>query len=158
MPELDDVQIDRPQRGPEDRERPKRRSSVVVWVVVVLLLIGVGAALYYFLGVRRMLEAPAEGSNAQAESVAPPAETTAESPPGAPDLPPLSASDEAVRRLVRGLSERPALASWVATTGWCAGSWWSPTTWRSACCPASSSRSRWCRRARSRSPRRRTGR
>ena len=117
MPELDDVQIDRPQRGPEDRERPARRSSAVLWVVVVLLLIGAGAALYYFLGVRRTLEGPDEGARAPAETVAPPAETTAQSPPGAPDLPPLSASDEVVRRLVSGLSERPALASWLATDG-----------------------------------------
>jgi len=117
MPELDDVQIDRPPHGPQDRGPRTRRSSALVWVMVLLLLVGVGAALYYFLVVRGSAEPPAEEASAPAETVAPPAEATAGTPGEGLELPPLSASDEVVRRLAGSLSEHPALASWLATDG-----------------------------------------
>lgn len=117
MPELDDVQIDRPQHGPEDREPPRRKSSAVLWIVLIVLLLAIGAVLYYVFAVRGKAEPAAEGAGAPAETVAPPAETTAEAPEEELQLPPLSASDEVVRQLAQGLSEHPELASWLATDG-----------------------------------------
>jgi len=116
MPELDDVQIDRPQHGPEHRETPPRKSSAVLWVVIVLVLLALGAGGYYYF-THRSATPPAEEVAAPAETVAPPAETTAEQTPQEENLPPLAASDEIVRQVVGALSARPALASWLATDG-----------------------------------------
>ena len=114
MPDLDDVQIDRPLSGPEDREPPKRGSSAALWIVLILLLAAIGAMLYYLLVVRPTQQGTEEVA-APAETVAPPADTGAEQAAEDLELPPLSASDEVVRRLVGGLSQQPALASWLAT-------------------------------------------
>lgn len=121
-PRFDDVPLNTNPSDPGSTgSRPPGSSgpSPVVWVVVVVLLVAAGIGAWYLF----LREPPAP----EVEEVEAPAEVT-EAPPPEPeaapaaeeeevDLPPLPASDEAVRRLVGGLSERPELASWLATEG-----------------------------------------
>lgn len=116
MSELDDVQIDRPHQGPEDRE-PRRKSPLALWIVLIVLLVAICGVLYYFLVVRGASEGSAEEATAPPETVTAPAETSTEAPEAELELPPLSASDEVVRQLVRSVSEHPVVASWLATDG-----------------------------------------
>lgn len=119
-PRFDDVELD---TGPDDRSEPDSpppggsRPSPAVWVILAVLLLVLGVGGWYLF----LREAPGPVT----EEVEAPAEV-AESPEGEPaaepaeeeiDLPPLPASDEAVRRIVGTLSEHPDLAAWLATEG-----------------------------------------
>jgi len=118
MTELEEVQIDQPAapQGPQGRRPGPRRTGGIVWLIV---LVTIAAAIggYFYLRTRGPAEAP--------EEVAPPPEAVAvqdetaaaEAPEEELELPPLAASDEVVRQIVQGLSEHPALASWLATEG-----------------------------------------
>ena len=89
-------------RGQFSRET--RVTGVVLLVLVVLL----GGAWYWFAtrdGESGPLGGPAAVDTAE----------RAAAPDSAIDLPPLSASDEFVRRAAAELSARPALAEWLAT-------------------------------------------
>lgn len=122
MPELDNVQIDQadqidrvgaPSGG---RPRPRRKNSSV-WVIVVLAALAVGVGGYLYLRSRGPAEAPEAGAPPEVAAAPERASTATEGPAEEIELPPLAASDEVVRQIVQGLSEHPALASWLATEG-----------------------------------------
>lgn len=106
------------ERVEEDRKRRQRRS------ILLLFLAGaVTAGLFVWL--RRnptLLEKAPSLLDSSVPTAAVPAEPTAlptEVPTPAPTLPPIAEEklDDAVRRLVAGLSSHPALVKWLATDG-----------------------------------------
>ena len=109
---IDEVSLDRGDgEAPPPATEPPRRGAVRV--VALAAILGVIAALVYFVWIARRPTPAAQ-----------PAPTTStEVPVGAatpltiPDepLPPLSASDSFVRRVVALLSDHPALARWLAS-------------------------------------------
>lgn len=109
---IDDLNLDRGGAdAPEPREpAPRRRASVVLAVAAVA---GLLAALVYFVWIAR--------GPAPAAQPAPTTSTEVPVAPAAPielprePLPPLSASDTYVRRLVALLSSNPTLTRWLAS-------------------------------------------
>lgn len=83
------------------------RLRLIGGAIVVALILG--GALWY--GLRSGDGEPSDDGATPRDAVAAP--TASED--SAPDLPPLEASDELVRRTVAGLSSRPELAEWLAT-------------------------------------------
>ncbi|MGD8496981.1 MAG: hypothetical protein PVF05_12455, partial [Gemmatimonadales bacterium] len=84
------------------------RETRVTGVVLLVLIVLLGGAWYWFAmrdGDGGPFRGPVAGDTAE----------RAAAPDSAIDLPPLSASDEFVRRAAAELSARPALAEWLAT-------------------------------------------
>lgn len=115
MPELDDIQIDRPERGPEDRDPPRRQRSTVLWLLVAVLIALAAVGGYLFYQFRQPAVEPVEEVTAPPRAAEPVDEDAEEEASEELELPPLEASDEIVRRVVQTLSEHPALSSWLAT-------------------------------------------
>ena len=112
MSELDEIPLERTEEDPGEGRRPG--SSAWGWVAAVLVVLAAGGGIAWYLlrGEPEPAVAPAE----EGAAVEPPAEGVEPAAEVEPlELPPLAASDEAVRRLVAGLSAHPALASWLAT-------------------------------------------
>lgn len=98
--------------GPEPPSSGGRRA---LWIVVLLLLLAlVGAGVWYLF--LRAPQEPAPAPEPVAQSAPEPAREPAEVRPEPPEieLPPLSASDEVVRRLVGELSSHPRVAAFLA--------------------------------------------
>jgi hypothetical protein len=114
---LDDLEL---QPAPEpEPELPGERFP---WAVIIGLAVVLGAALA--LGYWYLNRGDRTGGSAPVTADVEPASATPERPrsplggePQAVDLPPLDASDPAVRDLVRGLSQHPFLANWLTTDG-----------------------------------------
>ncbi len=97
--------------GPQQQAPPPRETPIWVWAAVGAGIVLVAAIVYWFF--RPAAQAPA--TPAPVETAAPTTEDVTP-PPAAPvNLPPLTESDAFVSDLVRGLSSRPELATWVAT-------------------------------------------
>lgn len=98
--------------GPEPPSSGGRRARWIVLLVLLLALVGAGVW-YLFL---RAPQEPAPAPEPVAQSAAEPAREPAEVRPEPPEieLPPLSASDELVRRLVGELSSHPRVAAFLA--------------------------------------------
>jgi hypothetical protein len=115
MNDFPDYEIQKPASEPTPPKRLETPSSAG-WLLAAVLIVAAGAALYF--GVMRgRRQAPAP-----ATAVAPKSAADVATPPlggtGEPiTLPPLDASDDVVRTLVRRLSEHPAVAAWLTTNG-----------------------------------------
>lgn len=112
MSELDEVRLDRSEGGPEGGGPGGRSPWGWLVALLVVLAAGGGVAWYLLRGEEEPEPAPVAEEPAAVEPVPGIVEPEEEEPL---ELPPLSASDEVVRRLVAGLSSQPALASWLAT-------------------------------------------
>lgn len=112
MSELDDVRLERSEGEPGDGGPGGRSPWGWVVALVVLLAAGGGIAWWLLRGDAEPEPAPGVEEAAPIEPAPEVVEPVEEEPL---ELPPLDASDEAVRRLVAGLSSQPALASWLAT-------------------------------------------
>jgi lysophospholipid acyltransferase (LPLAT)-like uncharacterized protein len=115
MPDLDDVQLDQP--GHEGDGGGSRGSGGrwLRWLVIAVVVVLIAAGTYWGFLVRRASAPPPEPAPAPAPEPAPevaPAPAPAEE---AEPMPPLSDSDELVRRVVEGLSKHPALASYLVS-------------------------------------------
>ena len=85
------------------------RSRALIWTVAAVAALALGAVLYFYF---RPAIPPPPAEQAAPASVA---ETTEEVAPATPEpLPPLDGSDTLVRELVKGLSSRPELVTWLA--------------------------------------------
>jgi hypothetical protein len=87
-----------------------------IWVVVGLLLIVTAVAAYFVFG-RHPGPAPATAPVAAPSTAAPLPEKPLGGEADSSAIPPLDASDAAVRTLVRALSESPAVVAWLSTDG-----------------------------------------
>jgi len=115
MNDLPDYEIEKPTSEPPLPARPVPPSPLV-WILAAVLIAAAAAALYFGV-VRGRRPAPAP-----AAAVAPKPAGEVSTPPlggaGEPiTLPPLDASDDVVRTLVRRISEHPVVAAWLATNG-----------------------------------------
>lgn len=85
------------------------RSTALIWTVAAVAALALGAVLYFYF--RPTTPAP-QTSETAPEAVA---ETAEEVAPATPEpLPPLDGSDALVRQLVKELSSRPELVTWLA--------------------------------------------
>ncbi len=112
MSELDEVRLE----GVGGRPGGGGGGERSVWgrVLVLLLVLAAAGGIAWYLLAGKQQPAPAPEATTPAPAAPPPeaAAPVAEEPL---ELPPLSSSDEAVRRLVAGLSSQPALAAWLAS-------------------------------------------
>lgn len=104
---LGDLEL-RPGGEPPQGGEP-RRPGVLGAVVVLLLLAGLVAVFFYWRPLPFQRDAPEQVTAAAAEP------ETAEVPTEFGPVPPLDQSDEFVRALVRQLSSRPELVTWMAS-------------------------------------------
>jgi hypothetical protein len=112
MPDAADYELQKePQVVGPPASRPPSFTPLIVGVLVL------AAAVAAFLYLRRDAKAPVstEGSLATESAVPPSAPLGVEVEPIA--LPPLDATDELVRSLVRALSSHPRIAAWLTTDG-----------------------------------------
>ena len=115
MNDLPDYEIEKTASEPPPPTRPETHSSLV-WILAVVLIVAAGAALYFGV-VRGRRPSPAL---ATAVTPKPPADVSTPPLGGAGEpitLPPLDASDDVVRTLVRRISEHPAVIAWLTTNG-----------------------------------------
>lgn len=109
MADFGDVPL---QRSAADEPPPPSRSKV--WPAIAALLV-IGLGVWYF-----VFRAPGDvkiaTETAPVADTTPPAGLPAE-PGDAIDLPPLDASDPAVRELIAKLSSHPRVAAWLTTDG-----------------------------------------
>ena len=84
-----------------------------LWIVVAILVVAI-AAITYYLANRVQRPAPAATT---ARSAPAPASRPLGAEAPAIELPPLDASDAAVRELVRQVTSNPRIAAWLATDG-----------------------------------------
>ena len=113
MDELPDFEL-RKTTDESSPETPGPKRPVGLWVVAAMLMVAIGVAAYFAFAWRPR-PAPVASS-----APAAPARATPHSLGGTPEaitIPPLDDSDPVVRTLVRALSERPAVAAWLATNG-----------------------------------------
>ncbi|HEX3702574.1 MAG TPA: DUF3014 domain-containing protein [Vicinamibacterales bacterium] len=115
MNDLPDYEIQRPASEPPP-PAPTQRPSAFGWILVAVVIVAAGLAVYFGV-VRGRRPAPAP-----ATTVAPKAPTDTSTPPlggtgEAITLPALDSSDDVVRTLVRRISEHPAVAAWLTTSG-----------------------------------------
>ncbi len=93
---------------------PRKPGGPPVWpIVVAFALLAAAVGLYFGLYRGRAGDADAKPAAESAPAPAAPAVPAPE--PAAAALPALDDSDSLVRRLVRGLSSHPAIASWLVT-------------------------------------------
>lgn len=118
MPELHDFDLGG--RGsassPSPPEPPRRRSGYLPYAAVGLVVAAAIVGLFWFLS--REVSPPAPTAPSEAEAPSATGEETAGKAREAPvePLPPLSESDDFVRRQVGALGSDPALAGWLAPT------------------------------------------
>lgn len=87
------------------------RSGALVWTVAVVTAVALGAVIYFYF--RPASPAPTTNTPAP-EAVAETAEEVASATKTPENLPSLDASDALVRDLIKGLSSRPELVTWLA--------------------------------------------
>src|SRR5687767_5445661 len=112
MPDAADYEL---QKESEVIRPPTRRPPSFTPLIIGVLVLA--AAVAAFLYLRRDAEPPVstEGSLATESAVPPSAPLGVEVEPI--ELPPLDATDELVRSLVRTLSSHPRIAAWLTTDG-----------------------------------------
>lgn len=124
MSELDNLQLqretgeepeDQPGRGQPRRRKGGGRPPAWLWIVLVALILLIAAAAIWYFVFRGGEEGPPASTPVAAPAEPEGPQSPEEEPVEPLELPPLSASDEVVRRLVEGLSARPQLAAWLAT-------------------------------------------
>ncbi len=97
--------------GPQQQAPPPHETPIWVWAAVGAGVVLIAAIAYWF-----FRPAPAAPPAATpTETAAPATEDVVPPPSPAITLPPLAESDSFVSDLVRGLSSRPQLATWLAT-------------------------------------------
>lgn len=87
------------------------RSTALVWTVAAVAALALGAVLYFYF--RPATPAPV-ADKAAPESVAETTEEVAPAPAASEPLPSLDGSDALVRQLIKELSSRPELVTWLA--------------------------------------------
>ena len=97
--------------GPQQPAPPPHETPIWVWAAVGAGVVLIAAIAYWFF--RPAPQAPA--TPAPVEAAAPTTEDVLPPAAAAITLPPLTESDSFVADLVRGLSSRPELATWLAT-------------------------------------------
>lgn len=110
MADFEDVPL---QRSAADEPPPPPRSKI--WVVLAALLV-VGLGVWYF-AFRDPRDVTVTTDTAPVADTTPPAARLPAEPGDAIDLPPLDASDPAVRELIAKLSSHPRVAAWLTTDG-----------------------------------------
>jgi len=90
---------------------PPQAGPSRLWIVVAVLVVAIAAITYYLAGRQRP---PAAATVARS---APAASRPLGAPAPAIELPPLDASDAAVRQLVAQVTSNPRIAAWLATDG-----------------------------------------
>ena len=110
MVDVHDVELvkshDEPPLLPPPQAGPSR-----LWIVVAILVVAI-AGITYVLATRQR---PAPAASAARTAPAPSRPLGAQAP--AIELPPLDASDAAVRELVKQVTSNPRIAAWLATDG-----------------------------------------
>jgi len=111
MVDVHDVELvkshdDEPRLLPPPPAGPSR-----LWIVVAILVVAIAAITYVLVTRQR----PAPAASAARTAPAPSRPLGAQAP--AIELPPLDASDAAVRELVRQVTSNPRIAAWLATDG-----------------------------------------
>lgn len=87
------------------------RSRALIWTVAAVAVLALGAVLYFYF--RPATTEPAADKTGP-EAVAETTEEVAPAPKPPEPLPPLDGSDTLVRELVKALSSRPELVTWLA--------------------------------------------
>lgn len=87
------------------------RSTALIWTVAAVAALALGAVLYFYF--RPTTPAP-QTSETAPEAVAETTEEVAPWPKTLEPLPPLDGSDALVRQLIKELSSRPELVTWLA--------------------------------------------
>lgn len=90
---------------------PSHETPIWVWAAVGAGVVLIAAIAYWFF----RPAPPAPAATTPTETAAPATEDVVPAPSPAITLPPLAESDSFVADLVRGLSSRPQLATWLAT-------------------------------------------
>jgi len=110
MVDVHDVELvkshDEPRLLPPPQAGPSR-----LWIVVAILVVAIAAITYVLVNRQR----PAPAASAARTAPAPSRPLGAQAP--AIELPPLDASDAAVRELVKQVTSNPRIAAWLATDG-----------------------------------------
>lgn len=111
MVDVHDVELvkshdDEPRLLPPPPAGPSR-----LWIVVAILVVAIAAITYVLVTRQR----PAPAASAARTAPAPSRPLGAQAP--AIELPPLDASDAAVRELVKQVTSNPRIAAWLATDG-----------------------------------------
>jgi hypothetical protein len=115
MDELPDYELD---RTISEEFAPTRAATrpTARWLIVVALVAAAGVAAYFaFVWRPRQVPIQVARSSPKTSTAEPPLSLGGSGEPIA--LPPLDASDALVRRLVRALSESPAIVAWLPTNG-----------------------------------------
>lgn len=115
MNDLPDYEIQRPASEPPPPPQTEMPSSFG-WILVAIVVVAAGLAVYFGIVRGRHPTPPATAAvapKAPADTSTPPLGGTGE----AITLPPLDSSDDVVRTLVRRISEHPAVAAWLTTSG-----------------------------------------
>ena len=111
MVDVHDVELVKSHDEPPLLLPPSQAGPSRLWIVVGILVVAI-AAITYFLA-NRQHPAPAAAAARTAPPPSPP--LGAQAP--AIELPPLDASDAAVRELVKQVTSNPRIAAWLATDG-----------------------------------------
>ncbi len=115
MPDLDDVQLDQPGQEGDGGGARGSGGGWLRWVLIAAVVVLVAAGVYWGLLVRRASQPPPAPAPAPAPAPTPEAAPAPAPAEEAEPMPPLSDSDELVRRVVGGLSKHPALASYLVS-------------------------------------------
>ena len=111
MDDLPDYELERTTNVSTPAAAPPTRP-IGLWICAALLITAAGAAAYIAFG-RRPLPAVKPSATAAPTAKQPPASLGGKAEPI--PIPPLGASDALVRRLVRALSDNPAVTAWLTT-------------------------------------------
>ena len=103
------------QKEPQVVTPPARRPPSFTTLIVGIVAVAVAVAAYLYLRRDAADPAPTEGSTSTEATMPPTAPLGVEVEPI--ELPPLDASDELVRSLVRAFSSHPRIAAWLTTDG-----------------------------------------
>jgi hypothetical protein len=112
---LEDIRLDHGPEGSPDKPTRLVGSTLAMALVLLGVLVGLGAWLVF----RRAEPEPPATTAARTRAAEPPVRSTpplgAKAEPA--DVPALDGSDPFVRNLLKGLSDRPELAAWLAGDG-----------------------------------------